>query len=123
MLRLFFLFVFISLPACTSYRTAKNIKLVGFSDNIVKGRAIGQVKGDDCTFMVLGAMLGGPPTISTAIANARQNRRAEFGDFLGGQTKSRGGIRYMNNLSARPTGFNVGGFGKSCIEVTGLGYK
>ena len=125
MLKILFLAYLSILYGCTRYSTAKSVKLIGFSENISKGKTIGQIEGDDCVFIIFGYRLGGYPTVMRAIANTQQGRRSEFSDSFGGKSnKGRGqGLRYINNLRVEPTGFNYYLFGKDCISVTGIGYK
>lgn len=122
-MRVFFIFfVCIFLCQCTTYRVAKNIKLIGFTEDVKKGKSVGAIEGEECIFIILGYRLGGLPTVRKALANARTGRSSEIGDIMGGAS-SGGGIRYINNTSVSPTGFNAGVFGKDCITVTGMGYK
>lgn len=108
--------------SCASYKHAKKIKMVSFSDDVSKGKSMGAIEGADCTFMVLGYWLGGQPTLDKAFANS--SREAGTMESAGlSTTKSKRTVRYINNVSTENSGFNYGIFGKSCLEVNGVGYK
>lgn len=109
--------------SCTTYRWAKEIKLVAFQDDVKKGKAVGEIEGDDCVFQVLGYRLGGRPQVGRAIHNASKQKKSTIGDSFGGDQGGGDGLRYINNLSVKPDGFNAGIFGKDCFLVTGMGYK
>lgn len=117
------LFVFAFTTSCTSYRWAKEIKMVAFSDDVHKGKSIGEIEGDDCIYMVLGYRLGGRPQVGRAIRNASKQKKSSIGDSMGGGESGGEGVRYINNLSVKPDGFNAVVFGKDCFAVTGLGFK
>ena len=42
------------------------MKQVSFSDDVKKGQAVGNIRGEDCTWTVLGYKLGGDPTLDRA---------------------------------------------------------
>jgi hypothetical protein len=110
--------------ACTMYHDVREIKLIGFSEDVRKGKAVGQVESDDCVFQALGHYLGGSPDISRAIANAQTGKKSQIGDVVGASEKPRGeSVRYINNLTVIQDGFSAMGFGKNCIEVRGMGYR
>ena len=107
---------------CTRHLVANEIKLVGFEENVQKGKSSGEIEGDDCVFQILGYRLGHSPNVGRAIHNARLERRSEIGDVGGGKGGGEG-LRYINNLHIEPDGFDVGVFGKDCLVVKGTGYK
>ncbi len=103
----------LNISGCASYNYAQNMKLVSFDDNLQKGQAVGNIRGEDCTWKVLGYQLGGLPTLDRAFVNARSQ---------GGENAS-SPLRYVNNLSTATDGFDAGIVGKNCIVVTGVGYR
>jgi hypothetical protein len=107
---------------CTRHLVANEIKLVGFEENVKKGKSVGEIDGDDCVFTILGVRLGGSPTVGAAIQNARLQRKSEIGDVAGG-AKTGDALRYINNLHIEPGGFDAFVFAKDCLEVKGMGYK
>ncbi|WP_142698061.1 hypothetical protein [Bdellovibrio sp. NC01] len=107
---------------CATYNYASNVKMISFDDNVQKGQSVGQVRGEDCTWNVLGYQLGGLPTIDRAFTNARFGAGGlEAAGFQ--QTKRVDGLRYVNNVTTKNEGFNAGVVAKNCIVVTGMGYK
>jgi hypothetical protein len=101
----------IGLSGCASYNYAQNVKLVGFQDNIEKGTSIGNIRGEDCTWNVLGYQMGGLPTVDKAFISARN------------QSGNGQALRYANNVTTSNEGFSAGLFGKKCIVVKGVGYR
>ena len=111
---------------CATYNHASNIKTVSFSDNVAKGQPAGTIRGEDCTWSILGYKTGSPPTLDRAVMNAQN--QTEGGSLVSGTglsktDKGTGPLRYMSNMSAKPDGFNAGIIGKECIVVTGLGFR
>ena len=111
------------MSACATYQTARKVAVVSFDDNPVKGKSIGNIRGEDCTWRVLGYQLGGLPTVDRAFSNARKG--IEGGLEAAGMTKSgkASELRYVNNVSTANDGFDAVVVGKSCIVVTGVGYR
>ena len=108
---------------CVTYPDVKEIRTVSFSDDVSKGKSKGQFSADDCVWYVFGYALGGPPEVSRAIANAKHQKKSGITDaFSTGKDEGNGEIRYANNLTTKYSGFNAYVVGKSCIEVTGVGY-
>ncbi len=111
------------LSSCATYQYANNVKLIGFDDNPQKGTSVGNVRGEDCTYTLLGYKLGGDPTIDKAFINAKnQASSMESAGFKTDATHANA-IRYVNNVSTGNDGFDAGLFAKNCIIVTGVGYK
>lgn len=109
---------------CATYNYAQNIKTVGFEDNIKRGTSAGNIRGEDCTWSVLGYQLGGSPTVDRAFINAKNQASALEAAGFDNTAKSRAPvIRYVNNVSTENDGFNVGLLAKNCIVVKGVGYK
>ena len=125
-MRLFFtLAVAFALNGCASYQYAQNVKLVSFDDNIKKGTSAGTIRGEDCTWSVLGYQLGGKPTVDKAFMNAKNQagglESAGFGDLT--KKDHSQAIRYANNVSTERDGFNAVIVGKECLVVKGVGYR
>lgn len=113
-----------ALVGCQTAQQAKEIKLIGFEENVSKGTSLGPIEGGDCVFHVLGYWLGGQPTLSRALMNARTGKTTSIGDSMGGgSTMAKGGARYFNNVVVTHDGFNAGIFGKQCINITAMGFK
>ena len=111
------------LTSCTTYTNFKEIRHVGFTDQLKKGKSVGIVKGDDCAFFLFGYTIGGEPNLNVAMANARTGKKTTVADSFQSGGIQEGGIRYLNDVKYEYTGFNLGIFGKRCIEVSGKGYK
>ncbi len=109
------------LQSCATYKYAQQMKMVSFDNDLTEGKSAGPVKGEDCTWMVLGYWLGGQPTVDKAFTNAMNQaggmESAGFGTGGRGQK-----LRYINNVNTDSDGFNVGFLGKQCLTVNGLGY-
>lgn len=115
----------VSLSGCASYEYANNVKTVAFSDDVSKGSSVGNIRGEDCTWQILGYQLGGLPTVDRAFTHARQQTDgASLSGSMGMKDQASGKeIRYANNVSTSKDGFNAVLFGKQCIVVTGVGYR
>ena len=113
----------IGLAGCQTAQQAKEIKLLGFSEDASKGTSTGPIEGADCVFHVFGYWLGGQPTLSKAVMNARKGKTTSIGDSFGSADTGEGGVRYFNNMSVSNDGFNAGIFGKLCIKIAAVGYK
>jgi len=108
---------------CQSAQEAKELKMLGYTDDMSKGTSVGMIEGGDCVFQVFGYWLGGRPTLSRAIINARSGKSTGITDAFGTATASTSEVRYLNNVSVRHEGFNAVVFGKQCINVSATGYK
>lgn len=113
----------IGLAGCQTAQQAKEIKLVGFTDNVSKGTSTGPIEGADCVFQVLGYWLGGQPTLSKAVMNARKGKSTSITESFGSEDMGEGGVRYFNNMAVSSDGFNAVVFGKQCIKISAMGYK
>ncbi len=113
-------FVFV-LTSCATYQYASNVKLIAFSDDLKKGKSIGNIKGEDCTWQIFGGKLGGEPTIKQAFINTKnQANTLESAGFK--KSKAEETLRYVNNVTTQNEGFDIGLIGKECLVVTGVGY-
>lgn len=117
-----FLSALFVLGGCVHYRDVKEIKTVGFSDDLSKGKSVGQFEADDCVFKVFGYYLGGSPDISRAISNARTQKKTKITDVAYDQKDEGKPLRYVNNMTVKYDGFNAYLFGKQCVVVSGVGY-
>lgn len=113
------------LSSCATYNYAQKVKTISFDDNITKGQAVGPIRGEDCTWTVLGQQLGGAPTIDKAFINAKSQAGAltSAGFSSLDKTDATKQIRYINNATTANEGFNAYVFGKQCLVVTGVGYR
>jgi len=87
---------------------AKDIKRIGYDDDVSPGHSIGQVSGESCSWKVLGYSVSREPTLDEAVANVRI------------QTN---GLPYLNHMNTEYNGFNAGLFAKNCLVVKGVAYK
>lgn len=109
---------------CATYNYAQNVKTVAFTDDLTKGTSVGNIRGEDCTWQILGYQLGGMPTVDRAFTHARnQTDGSSLSGSLNSKQTANGQLRYINNVNTKNDGFNAGLFGKSCIVVTGVGYR
>ena len=112
------------LSGCATYNYAANVKMISFDDNVEKGKSVGQIHGEDCTWKILGVQLGGLPTVDRAFTNARTGADTmESAGFSSSGKKNSDGLRYVNNVTSKTDGFDAGVVAKNCIIVTGVGYK
>jgi hypothetical protein len=111
--------------SCASYNYAQKVKTIAFDDNITKGQAVGPIRGEDCTWTVLGQQLGGTPTIDKAFINAKSQAGALSSAGLGAFDKVDASkqIRYINNATTSNEGFQAYVVGKQCLVVIGVGYR
>ncbi len=109
---------------CATYNYAEKVKMVSFDDNVKKGKSIGPMRGEDCTWRIGAYKLGGAPTLDRAFINARnQAGSMEAAGFKFSDKPNKAQIRYINKVQTRNDGFNAIIFGKTCIVVTGVAYK
>lgn len=113
------------LCSCATYNYAQRVKTISFDDNLSKGQAVGPIRGEDCTWSVMGRVLGTAPTIDRAFLNAKSQSGALSSAGLGVLAKEDGSksIRYINNATTSNEGFNAYVVGKQCLVVTGVGYR
>lgn len=111
------------LASCQTVQQAKELKLVGFDENVSKGKNIGPIEGGDCVYKILGYWLGGQPTLQRAMMNARKGKTSTITDSGGGESSGTGDIRYFNNAVVSNDGFDAYVFGKTCINITATGFK
>lgn len=121
--KIFALTVVVALTGCQTAQQAKEIRLLGFDEDVSKGKSLGPLEGSDCVFMVLGYWLGEQPTLSRAIMNARKGKKSSISDAAGEDGQLGEGARYLNNVSVSNSGFNAGIVGKSCINISATGNK
>jgi hypothetical protein len=107
--------------ACAHYTDVKELKTIAFDQDVSKGKSTGQFEADDCVYQLFGYWMGGYPDVSRAIANARTQKKSQVTDVA---MESKGGtaLRYINNVDTKYDGFSAGIFGKTCINVRGVGY-
>lgn len=113
------------LSGCATYNYAQNLKMVSFDDTGAKGQSVGNIRGEDCTWTILGYQMGGVPTVDRAFTNAKNQAGAleSAGWNNGGKDRNGPTLRYVNNVSTANDGFNAGIVAKQCIVVTGVGYR
>ncbi len=112
-----------TLGGCGHVHTdVKELKTVSFSDDISKGKSNGQIEADDCVFKLFGYALGEWPDVSRAIANARTMKKSNLTDVVASSNESGTALRYVNNVTVKPTGFDAYIIGKHCLKVTAVGY-
>lgn len=112
------------LASCATYNYAQKVKTISFDDNLTKGTAVGPIRGEDCTWTVFNQQLGGAPTIDKAFINAKnQAGTLSSAGFSAVDNTKNAPIRYINNATTSNEGFNAYLFGKSCLVVTGVGYR
>lgn len=124
MKKVFVLFAITLLSGCATYRTAEKVKLISFDDNPVKGKSIGNIRGEDCTWRLFNYQLGGVPSVDRAFSNARKGIEGGLA-AAGFDNSDKGslGLKYINNVTTENDGFDAVIFGKTCIVVTGVGYR
>ena len=115
-----------ALQGCATYQYAKNVKMVSFEENVVTGKSVGPVQGEDCVWSILGYQLGGMPTLDRAFASVRNQSSSSLVNVMAGATQSTSSdkaIRYINGVSTSNDGFNAVVVGKQCLIVKGTGYR
>ena len=98
----------LSAMGCATYPYADNVKMIAFSDDVGRGKSIGNVEGEDCQWIILGYQTKEAPQVDRALSSA----------------KNQNNVRYMNNVTSKNSGFNAANIvAKNCIVVTGVGYR
>lgn len=120
---LLFLALFVAAQGCATYKYANNVKMVSFTDDLSKGKSVGNVRGEDCTWSVLDYKLGGAPTIDKAFINTKKQADTLQSAGFSNSANQSDALRYVNNVSTERSGFNAYIVGKDCLVVTGVGYK
>lgn len=118
-----FLALFVIAQGCATYKYASNVKMVSFSDDVTKGKSVGNVRGEDCTWTVLGYQLGGLPTIDRAFINTKKQASTTQSAGFSSSADQADALRYVNNVTTENEGFNAGIVAKQCLVVTGVGYR
>lgn len=120
---LLFVALFVVAQGCASYKYANNVKMVSFSDDISKGKSVGNVRGEDCTWTVFNQPLGGAPTIDKAFINTKKQASTLQSAGFSNTADQADALRYVNNVHTEREGFNAYILKKDCLVVTGVGYR
>jgi len=111
---------------CATYTYADSIKTISLSGDLRKGISIGNIRGEDCTWQILGYKFDGDPSIVRAISSAVFQPENE----TDGEEKTATPVvakikilRYINRVHTQSRGFDGAVLAKNCIVVTGEGYK
>ncbi len=115
--------LFVVAQGCAIYKYANNVKMVSFSDDISKGKSVGNVRGEDCTWSVLQYKLGGAPTIDKAFINTKKQANTLQSAGFSGSAAQADALRYVLNVHTENEGFNAYVLKKDCLVVTGVGYR
>ena len=100
------------LAGCQTLRLAKNVKLIGFEDDVQAGKGVGPLRGEDCQWIVFGYPLSGEVKLDRAFQAARSASNAK------------GDVRYINNVKTEWDGFNAANIvAKNCLVVKAVGYR
>ena len=97
---------------CATHQLAKDFKLIGFEEDISKGKSIGQIRGEDCQTFIFGFPTGNPPSLDRAFSNAKKRGSAGSADF-----------RYVNDIMTSYEGWNALVVAKQCLNVQGQGFR
>jgi hypothetical protein len=112
--------------SCARYQLVQKVKLVSFEENIKKGKSIGPISGEDCTWSLFGYNLGALPTINTTFVNAMNQADAlessGFGMLSSKDKSASRKVRYINNVSSETKGFDAKIIGKYCLSIKGNGF-
>ncbi len=136
--------------ACATYTVAGQVKVLALSTDLNRGKSVGTVRGEDCTWTYFGFRMQGPPSLERALAGAHPvidpspDRQASIPKV---PTEVPKGvppdappdlppeaqpvahdvghqIRYIEDANTQTDGsFNAGLVAKNCITVTGTGYE
>lgn len=98
----------VSLGGCATYTMAKNVKLIGYDEDVSKGKSIGEVRGESCSWKVFGKPVSRPVSLDEAMTDVRSRT---------------GSIRYIKNVSTDNDGFDAVLFSKSCLVVKAVAYQ
>ncbi len=107
---------------CATYPDVKELKSIGYSENLSKGKSVGQIEAADCAWSLFGYQLGSYPEISKALSNARTQKSSSSIQDMTGTAAQGETLRYVTNVSAKYDSFNAYIVGRTCINVKGLGY-
>src|SRR5690606_24440018 len=111
--------IFVLAQGCATYKYANNVKMVSFSDDVSKGKSVGNIRGEDCTWKFFGQALGGAPTIDKAFINTRKQASTVQSAGFSSAANQADALRYVNNVSTERSGFDAYIVGKDCLIVTG----
>lgn len=114
-----------SLAGCASVKVADNVKMIAFKDKMPTKdtKSLGNVEGKDCTWYVMGYPLGFAPTVRSAFTNTANQTEEKIPLKNSKKEGAEGNISYLRNVSVDPSGFSAYVIGRSCINVTGVGYQ
>lgn len=116
------IFLALTSSGCATYPRVNEIKMMGYSDDVSKGKPIGAVTASDCVWKILRYPLGEDPTISTALANLKTQKKSSTVEDIAGKGREGQAVRYVNNVSVKYDGFDAYLVGRSCVNVNAMGF-
>ncbi len=112
------------LTGCASANVAQKLSFVSFDEkaNPDSLKSVGSIEGKDCTWYVWGYAIGMDPTVRNAFFNAANQKEDSL---IPGQTATSKGapLKVVKNISVEHGGFNAWLVSRSCMVVTGAGYR
>lgn len=113
------------LIGCASTKVAENVKMIAFKDKEPGKveKSLGNIEGKDCTWRILGYPLGFDPNVRNAFINTSQQKEEKVPFQNSKKAGANGDISYLRNVSVNPSGFSAYIVGRSCINVTGVGFQ
>jgi hypothetical protein len=108
-----------------NFKHAIDIKIISFSNDLSKGKSMGPMSGQDCSYVYEGYTIGDKPNMGKALENAMSQAgffAENFGaKLLGGEKKEV--LRYMTNVKAEYEELDAFIFKRICLVVKGDGYQ
>lgn len=97
-----------ALSGCATYRVAKNVKLIGYDEDAARGKSIGEVRGESCSWKVFGTPVTTRESLDEAFADARTRHS---------------NLRYIKGVTTDNGGFDAAGIvTKRCLIVKAVAY-
>jgi len=114
------------LSGCATTHVADNVRMISFTDKPTTKdtKSVGNVEGKDCQWFVAGYPVGSQPTVRTAFQNAAEQKE-ELIPLMGKKKEgaTAGNLSFIRNVAVRPSGFSAWVLGRTCLNVTGVGYQ
>lgn len=100
--------------SCTTPLYMHNVKLLSYTKNPYRGKSLGRVKGEDCSWKIFDISIG-----DADVEQAMTKAKTGSTDLTRGKYQ----VSYFKNMQCRVTSQDYFIVKNTCYEVSGTGYR